>query len=99
MRKGSPAMFLSEDIENFMEVLVDEEFNQLGLAEQYHNDYVQDLYCLTLNNLRPKYVRYSIDVRMNMTSQERLDASKAIREAISRGQEILRNDRRKQREA
>lgn len=91
-------MFVSEDIENFMESAVDDEISQLGLRDKYDDDQLKDLYCLTLNQLPAKYVRYSLDVRMNLTSQEGKELSQQVREAIAMAEATLLHDRRKQRE-
>lgn len=87
-------MFLSEDVHNFMEPIVEEEFSNRGIAQQYDNDYVQDLFCLTLNALPPRYLRHALDVRMNMTAGDRERLSQDIGQAIEHGHAILRQGRR-----
>lgn len=91
-------MLVSEDVHNFMESVVEEEFDALGITEKYGLELAQDLYCLTLNHLRPKYVRFEIDVRMNMNSNERVALSEQIAMAINKSMEILKLNRRGSRE-
>ncbi|WP_269620442.1 late competence development ComFB family protein [Zhongshania sp. BJYM1] len=87
-------MQLNEDISNFMETLVGEEFSIQGIDSRFDNDYIQDLFCLTLNQLRPHYVRNSIDVRINITAEERNNISKNIIRAIDEGHKVLQSGRR-----
>lgn len=87
-------MQLNEDISNFMETLVGEEFSIQGLGNRYDNDYIQDLFCLTLNQLRPHYVRNTIDVRINISAEERAKIAKSIIHAIDEGHKILQSGRR-----
>ena len=87
-------MYLDEDIKNFMETLVEEEFSAQNLSALYGQEYLQDLFCLTLNQLKPHYVRNSIDVRINITPIERSDISKSIVSAMNEGHKILQSDRR-----
>jgi hypothetical protein len=87
-------MYLDEDIKNFMETLVEEEFSAQSLNKAYDHEYLQDLFCITLNQLKPHYVRNTIDVRINFTSTERSDISKKIAVAINEGHRILNSGRR-----
>ncbi|MBD2858138.1 late competence development ComFB family protein [Spongiibacter sp. KMU-158] len=92
-------MIFSDEIENYMEGVVDDEFERLNLANLYDEDYLKDLYCLTMNGLPAKYVRYSLDVKINDTPEARAKLVKQVREAIAKGQAALASDRRQHREA
>ncbi len=91
-------MFVSDEIENYMESVVDETFSQLDLSSKYDDDYIKDLYCLTLNNLPAKYVRYAIDVKINDTPEAQAEMAKKVREAIAKGQSTLALSRRQERD-
>ncbi|GAB3378314.1 late competence development ComFB family protein [Spongiibacter taiwanensis] len=88
-------MFSSDEVENFMEILVAEEFEAAQISQRYDHDYVQDLYCLTLNALPAHYVRHSIDVRINMDLEDRSALTGKIQAAMRHAHGILANDRRK----
>ena len=87
-------MFLSEDVHNFMEALVEEEFIRRNLPSQYERSYLEDLFCLSLNALPAKYVRHALDMRMYMSPEERGELELQVRKAVENASEILRRDRR-----
>ncbi|MEX1665368.1 late competence development ComFB family protein [Zhongshania arctica] len=87
-------MQLNEDITNFMETLVEEEFERQNISTQFDNDYVQDLFCLTLNQLSPHYVRNTIDVRINITPAQRQDIAQKVISAMHEGHKVLGSHRR-----
>ena len=87
-------MPLSDEIQNFTEVLVEEEIDELGIADTHDHDYVQDLFCLVLNKMPPHYVRHSVDVRINMSYEERKALSAKILKAVAEAREILDHDPR-----
>lgn len=89
-------MRLAEDIKNYMETLVEEEIALRGLAEKHDNDYLQDLFCLTLNALPPKYVRYAIDVLMYMSNEERAALQKQVTRALNDATIVMGSNRRKE---
>ena len=88
-------MHLNEDITNFMETLVEEEFLTQKISAEFDDDYVQDLFCLTLNRLAPHYVRNTIDVRINITPEKRNKIAEDIGSAILEGHKILQSNRRR----
>ena len=89
-------MFLSEDVHNFMEALVEEEFTRCGLSSQYDRSYLEDLFCLTLNALPAKYVRHSLDMRMYMSAEERTEMEFQVRVAVENARQVLSRDRRRE---
>lgn len=95
--RGKPNILLSGEVQNFTEILVEEEFEALGLIRNHGREYVQDLFCLVLNQLPPHYLRHTIDVRINMTEKDRADISTKISSAIQQAQSILQSNRRQER--
>lgn len=87
-------MFAAEDVHNFTEALVAEEVEAAQIAQRYDHDYVQDLYCLTLNALPAHYVRHAIDVRINMDGARRQALSKQIQQAMLTAHSVLSAHRR-----
>lgn len=87
-------MLLNEDITNFIEILVEEEFDAQGIADKHDTEYIQDLFCITLNQLPPHYVRSTIDVRINLTPEQRGELAQKITTAMNMGHEILHANRR-----
>lgn len=87
-------MIAHEEVHNFMESLVTEEFASAQISQRYDHDYVQDLYCLTLNALPAHYVRHAIDVRINMDGPQRESIGKQIQEAIRTAHGVLASHRR-----
>ncbi len=89
-------MFLAEDTKNYMETLVEAEITGRQLGETHDDDYVQDLFCLTMNSLPPKYVRYAIDVLMYLSNEEREALQKKVRKALDDAVIIIGSNRRKE---
>lgn len=89
-------MFLSEDVHNFMEALVEEEFSRRNLSSLHDRSYLEDLFCLTLNALPAKYVRHALDMRMYMSAEERSDLELRVRVAVENSREVLSRDRRRE---
>ncbi len=87
-------MLAAEDVHNFTEALVAEEFDAAQIAQRYDFDYVQDLYCLTLNALPAHYVRHGIDVRINMDAERRHSLGQQIQEAMRSAHAVLAANRR-----
>lgn len=74
-----------ESINNHYETLVAVELHkQLGnTAEGGDSDYLEDVACVALNKLPPRYVRHQVDLSYYLTDEERAGMEEAARLAVS----------------
>ncbi len=73
-----------DNIHNYYEKLVLEELRR-QMAEsgaQYDNDTQEDILCVALNDLPPRYVRHTVDIIYYMTGTEREAITNMIRHAV-----------------
>ncbi len=47
-------------------------------------NYLQDIVCVALNMLPARYVRHDVDMAFFLTTQERADMDKAVKEAVQK---------------
>ncbi len=71
-------------IGNYYERLVMERIHDTLLQqdEATGSDYVDDLACVALNYLPPRYVRYSIDLAAHLTDQEHATMREEVADAV-----------------
>ena len=50
---------------------------------------IEDIACLALNQLPPRYVRHSIDTAFYITVEERREMNEAVRSAVQRAAEYV----------
>ncbi len=74
-----------ESVNNYFEVLV-----SLEIREQLRNsktledaDYIEDIACVALNKLPPRYVRHRVDLVYYLTDEEKLKMDSSVRLAVS----------------
>ncbi|MGY5452409.1 late competence development ComFB family protein [Agarivorans sp. MS3-6] len=88
-------MRLSEEIHNFTEFLVGEQLHALNIQKRCDLDTLQDLCCLVLNRLPPRYIRHDVDVLSAISDEERVLLVEKTKVAIEEGLKFLEQDRRK----
>lgn len=75
-------------IENYYERLVIECIRETfqGTEQMTDTDYLDDLACVTLNELPPRYVRYSVDLASHLSDDAhqamRQETAEALKQAI-----------------
>lgn len=74
-----------ESVNNYYETLVAYEIReQLSESESAEdNDYIEDIACVALNRLPPRYVRHHVDLVYYLTDEEKLKMDNAVRMAVS----------------
>ena len=82
-------MKLDNDIHNYYEHLVLEKIKEMRLDEKHDADYMSDLYCVVLNQLPPRYIRFEVDMAFYMPPSERLAMEMKVAEAINKAQQFL----------
>ncbi len=87
-----------ESARNFQETLVFERVKEL--APKYpqfakNQDMLVDAACLALNMLKPKYIRYSIDLMFHRSNAERAKEAAVVDAAVTEAFKVLAAGRRK----
>jgi len=60
-----------DDVHNYFEKIVYEKI-MLALGEQrFSSDLVEDIACITLNQLPPRYIRFDVDMMFGLSAEER----------------------------
>lgn len=74
-----------ESVNNYYETLVAYEIRaQLKESESAEdNDYIEDIACVALNKLPPRYVRHHVDLVYYLTDEEKLKMDSSVRMAVS----------------
>ena len=74
-----------ESVKNHYETLVAFEIrDQLKQGEANGDaDYIEDVACVALNKLPPRYVRHHVDLIFYLTDEEKMKMDNAVRKAVS----------------
>ena len=75
-------MKLDTDIHNYYEQLVLEKIESLDIEKKHDADYIADLTCLVLNQLRPRYIRFEVDMAFYLPASERQQMEMNVINAI-----------------
>lgn len=87
-----------DQINNFYEPLVFERINeQLADEPDLAPDLLEDIACLTLNNLPPRYVRNSVDLLSHLTDEEEIELHRTVDEALIKAVDTIRRRKNSQR--
>ncbi len=75
-----------DSIHNYYETLVVRELIQTFVQDikNMDEDYLQDIACVALNMLPARYVRHDVDMAFFLTTQERADMDKAVKDAVQK---------------
>lgn len=73
-----------DGIHNYYENLVFDEVNrfQADKEKPYSTDALEDVLCVALNNLPPRYARHGVDFAYFLTNEERDDMDKKVSKAV-----------------
>lgn len=72
-----------DSVHNYYEKLVFEEINRFYANERFSEDELEDMACLALNKIQPRYIRHNVDMCFFMTEQERMKIVDAIKDAVA----------------
>lgn len=75
---------ITDDIKNHYETMVMDYLSSLPVYAQRQDDqaFLQDVVCVALNQLPPKYVRHTIDLVFYMTVPELQEMENRVRNAV-----------------
>ncbi|CAA0107826.1 late competence development ComFB family protein [Zhongshania aliphaticivorans] len=87
-------MLISDRITNFSEILLEDAITKRQLEKSMSDEHLQDVICLTLNQLRPQYVKSTMDMRINLSPEEYQSALRGIDTALEKAINIVKSGRR-----
>ncbi|USD68236.1 late competence development ComFB family protein [Vibrio sp. SCSIO 43136] len=90
-------MQISVDVHNYMETLVGHRLALEYYTDKYSSDQLADLACITLNQLRPIYIRHDIDFLSSLPEEKFVAINKQVDAALDGAETMLDNDRREAR--
>ncbi|ODS04757.1 late competence development ComFB family protein [Vibrio scophthalmi] len=91
-------MQISVDVHNYMETLVGQVLAQPEYTEHFNNDQLADLACLSLNQLRPVYIRHDIDFLATLSEDRLVILKNYAHVAVEAAKTMIVDDRRKLRQ-
>ncbi|MCO4800014.1 MAG: late competence development ComFB family protein [Colwelliaceae bacterium] len=83
-------MKISDDIHNYYEKLVVQNFAALKLEETYDADFIADLTCVVLNQLPNRYIRHEVDMAFYLPASERFEMESNVKVAINKSLEFMK---------
>ncbi len=84
-------MRISDDIHNYYEKLVLDQFLLLKLEDKYGEDFIADLTCVVLNQLPTRYIRHEVDMSFYLPASERFEMESKVKVAISKALDFMKN--------
>ena len=72
-----------DSVRNFYEKLVCERVASIVGRKSVDNDYLEDVACVTLNHLPPRYIRHEVDMIFYLSPIERKEMIEKVDKAIS----------------
>lgn len=74
-----------ESVKNYYETLVGLELREQlkGNENALDSDYTEDVACVALNKLPPRYVRHHVDLVYYLTDEEKMKMDNAVRMAVT----------------
>ncbi len=75
-------MTIEADIKNYYETLVIDEIVAIAKSRQLDEDDYEDIACVALNNLPPRYYRHSVDMAFYLSPIEQEIMDKNVTKAV-----------------
>ena len=87
-------MKLHDDIHNYYEKLVVQQFSKLKVEEKYDQDFIADLTCVVLNQLPARYIRHEVDMAFYLPASDRFEMENKVDIAIKKALEFMESQRK-----
>ncbi|PQJ84753.1 late competence development ComFB family protein [Aliivibrio sifiae] len=85
---------MESNIHNYMEVLVGKRFIERDFHQNYTNDQITDIKCISLNQLPTLYIRYSLDMLAATSQKKLMQYDEMVAAAVENAEKMVVNDRR-----
>lgn len=90
-------MQISIEVHNYMETLVGAHLAEDEYTSKYDHEQLADLACLSLNQLRPVYIRYDIDFLSRLPEGKLMQFQAQVSDAVIAAETMISDDRRRER--
>ncbi len=86
-----------ENVHNYYEKPVQEEIRRRLTVnhEAFDETTIEDIGCVALNQLPPRYVRHDVDMIFYLTPQERHEMENSVQEAVSQAITLVSQHKRR----
>ena len=91
-------MQISSDVHNYMETLVGQVLASEQYVEQFDNEQLADIACLTLIQLKPVYIRHDIDFLSALPEHKLAQFKQSVDVAVENAVRIIQEGRRQNRD-
>ncbi|MDX1811901.1 MAG: late competence development ComFB family protein [Gammaproteobacteria bacterium] len=88
-----------DSVHNYYEKMVFERVRQYIGRKTVDQDYMEDIACVALNHLPPRYIRHEVDMIFYLSPIEREEMEEKIMQAIEDAVEIIRQKQRGNKES
>ena len=87
-----------EAVHNYYEKLVQEHLNTLieDPGNQLSEDEIDDIACIALNALPPRYIKHNVDVLFYVSEKEHSEMTKEVITAIKKGIQFVKGHPREE---
>lgn len=89
------------NVHNYNEKLVEIKMKEMMTSERLSSalskDDLADIFCIALNRLPPRYIRYGIDLAFHLSDSDQVKMQTEAEEAILSAARFIHGDRRKNR--
>ena len=86
-----------DNAHNFYEKIVHERILAKIGKKSVNNDYLEDVCCVALNHLPPRYIRFEVDMIFYLSPVERLEIEDKVDLAIEQAVDIVKENKRRKR--
>jgi len=84
-----------DSVRNYYEKLVSERVAQVVGRKVVDNDYLEDVACVTLNHLPPRYIRHEVDMIFYLSPIEREEMVKKVDDAITDAVAFIKENKKR----
>ena len=89
-------MSLLDGVTNYYERLVVESLERVEGIRGLSEDMLEDIICVALNRLPPRYYRHSVDLVFYMSDGEEAEIRRRVEEVVKDSVEFVKHHQRKQ---
>ena len=72
-----------DSVHNYYEKLVFDEINHFYTNDAFNEDELEDIACLALNKIQPRYIRHNVDMCFFMSEDDRMKIVDEIKDAVA----------------
>jgi len=84
-----------DSVRNYYEKLVCERVAQVVGRKSVDNDYLEDVACVTLNHLPPRYIRHEVDMIFYLSPIERDEMVQKVDNAIVDAMSFIKENKKR----